>query len=195
MTEVLGSRSADAIVIEGLSKQAQAMRETLAGADPVIANCLRQNNIRIRLLMPGEQFSDVGRKFRTSDKIDFGVCRGLYAPSDALIILRDPLPNVLIHEALHVLDFHAGDQKKPRSLLDDDVKRAYLQHRKDGLLISHYSGVNPLEFFAEVGRAACGFSESPPGRPTDLQRLQRIDPTLMTIVASFLDDARTKYAA
>lgn len=194
MTAVLASQIVDEITIEGLSKQVQAMRTELASVDTAIVNCLHQMGVRIRLLMPGEKFADVGRRYHTSDKIDFGVCRGLYAPSDALIILRDPLPQVLVHEALHTVDLALGDGRKPRSLLDDDIKRAYLQHKRDGLLISRYSGVNPLEFFAEVGRAALGFSHAPPGRPSDFERLQRIDPSLAGIVNNFLDDARTKFA-
>jgi len=88
-----------------------------------------------------------------------------------------------------------GDGNKMRSQLDDRIAAAYKKHRRNGLLISGYAGVNATEFFAECGRAALNHGpERPPGRLSDRARLERIDPDLVALIDEFLNDARGLHA-
>lgn len=176
----------NSLTITARDKDVTVVRETLAILPPTFLGFLASSPIDIRVLEPGENFADVGKRFATADRVDYGICRGLYAPGDRQVIIKHNHPGIIAHEVFHHADFLLGSGEQMRSQLDDRVAERYHFHRADGVFISAYAGVNPVEMVAEIGRAALGFSMQPPGRPHDLERLRRIDGELVTIVESWL---------
>lgn len=183
------------ISITATDSDTQIVQETLALLPPEFLAWISLARIDIRVLERGEKFADVGKYYATNDTIDYGVCEGLYCMSERQVIIASNRPAVISHELFHVCDFLAGNGEKMRSQIDDRVLKAYRRHDPkrggDGMYISAYAGYNSTEFVAEFGRAALGFSEQPPGRPHDLERLKRIDPELVVLVQDWLDEIKT----
>jgi hypothetical protein len=171
-------------------EDAPLVASVLAAFPPALAVLVEAHCDVVRILEPTERFADVGKTYASADRIDYGVCGGLYDPRQRTVIIKDRNPYVTAHELVHAVDHVLGDGTKPRSLLDPDVDAAYRRHRRDGVAISAYSMVNRVEFVAEHLRALLGFSPPrPPGRPSDIDRVRRVDAALCTAFEDWLRDA------
>jgi hypothetical protein len=189
-----------ALSITASDNDAAVVHETLALLPVEFVKWIELARIDVRVLEFGEKFVDVAKRYKCHDSTDFGIVEGLYAMADRQVIIKRNDPAVLAHELFHVADFLLGDGDKMRSQLDDRVAKAYRRHDRrrssgDGIFISSYASVNQVEFVAETGRAALGFSEQPPGRPHDLERLKLIDPELVDLVQSWLADIKAKMSS
>jgi hypothetical protein len=173
-----------------------AVAAALAKLDSRHQALIAADGVRYRVLARGERFGDVARCYRTADSINVGLCLGLYAPDERLVILRDVSAGVVVHESLHHIDFRGGSEKRnvPRSLLDPRFRTAFERHRRDGLLVSAYAGVNVVEFFAETARCAHDVDNGQTRtRMTPRARLLRIDPQLLLLVDELLEETAQKY--
>ncbi|TAM65356.1 MAG: hypothetical protein EPN48_18500 [Microbacteriaceae bacterium] len=154
----------------------------------------RGAHITIRMLEHGERFGDIDRRFTQFDGKPPGIIGGLYCRDRAIVVLARLEPFILAHELSHVADAALGDGTCWRSQLDDRIARAYRSAKNHGLFISAYAQVNILEYAAEAFRAACGYGPPrPAGRPTDLERLARIDPLLVEAAKDWLGDLRARF--
>lgn len=163
---------------------------------PAILAAIRSAEPTIRILDPRESFADIARRYDVCDRAGYNVCQGLYDHNTRIIILRTAQPYVVAHEALHVVDFILGENYKTRSQIDDRILRAYRRHCKDRMTISAYSQVSVAEFAAETMRALLGFSPPrPPNRPSDRDRLKRIDPNLVELCTAWLDEIAQMFPA
>jgi hypothetical protein len=171
-------------------EDAPLVTTVLAAFPPSLATLVERHCDVVRVLEPTERFADVSKHYRGLDGIDYGVCGGLYDPARRTVLIKDRNPYVTAHELVHAVDHVLGDGKKPRSLLDDAVDEAYRRHKRDGVAISAYAMFNRVEFVAEHLRALLGFSPPrPAGRPSDIDRIRRVDAALCATFEGWLRDA------
>lgn len=188
------------IEIHGSAAERGLVEDVFAAMPPAIPALIARDRIRFYFLEPRERFRDVNPKYVAMDKPDSEILTyGVYVPGDRIIILRSRVPAVLAHEALHHADavlggFDDTGFKGMRSAHDPRMKAAYQRHRRDGLLISHYSGVNVAEHTCEMHRAALGFS-APGSRKPDRERLARIDPKHLELLDAWTDEITQAYRA
>lgn len=183
------------LVINASEAERVTILDTVQKLGPELGRCFASTGIVIHVLARGQRFADVAKSYRTADALDYGICQGLYDPHKREIVLRTVRPDIVAHELLHHVDHIAGDDKRPRSQLDPDLKAAFFRRKKDGCAISAYSLTNPTEFTAEALRAACGFSvPRPASRKSDFERIQLIDPQLATMMQTWLAEARAAFA-
>ncbi len=188
------------LVIHGTAAERTLVEDVFAAMPPAIPALIVRDAIRYYFLEPRERFRDVNPKFASMDRPDSEILTyGVYVPEHRIIIMRSRHPSILCHETLHHADaclggFDHTGFKGMRSERDPRMKAAYDRHRRDGLLISHYSGVNVTEFSCEFHRAALGFS-APGSRRPDRERLARIDPKHLDLLDAWTDEITQSYRA
>jgi hypothetical protein len=188
------------LVIHGTAAERTLVEDVFATMPPAIPALIERDRIGYYFLEPRERFRDVNPKYTPMDKPDSEILTyGVYVPRDRIIIMRSRARAVLAHESLHHTDavlmgWDRNGFKGMRSERDPRMKAAYDRHRRDGLLISHYSGVNVIEFCCEIFRAALGYS-APGSRRPDRERLARIDPKLLDLLDAWTDEITQSYRA
>jgi hypothetical protein len=188
------------IDIHGTAAERALVEDVFAAMPPAIPALIARDRIRFYFLEPHERFRDVNPKFASMDRPDSEIrTYGVYVPEHRIIIMRSRLRVVVAHEVLHHADaclagFDQTGFKGMRSEQDPRMKTAYDRHRRDGLFVSHYSGVNVAEFSCEFHRAALGFS-APGSRRPDRERLARIDPTHLDLLDAWTDEITQVYLA
>lgn len=161
---------------------------------PLLERAAMEYDVTFRVLEPNQKFGDISRAYRSFDD-ERGYCQGLYDHESKIIVLRELHPHIIAHELAHVCDFDLGEGYQTYSDLEDEIQRAFHDTEAGGGgFISGYSSVMPREFWAELLRAVCGFSRQPPGRPTDLMRLEATEPGLLILAEKFLKRAGIFYA-
>lgn len=183
----------DDLTILGFSPRIPLLREALRTIDPVLIRCARDREVTFKIMTPQQRFTDFDAKYRLSGTDD-AACLGMFDPCANLILLRDVRGAIAAHEIFHLVDWQQGAKNAYRSTHDPTINKAFCRRRSDGLFVSAYSAVSVQEYTAEAARAVLGFSSSSTvSKRSDADRLRRIDPDVVSIIESMIDDLRVRY--
>lgn len=188
---------ADYINVEASDRNLDALQKVAASVfskAPILEQFIVEYDIKLQVLEPNQKFGDVRKIYKQYDDDPMSYCQGLYDHEARQIVLREVSELVLSHEAIHLIDYLEGEGYKPFSSLDDMIQKTFKARKIDGGFISGYASLKSVEFWAESCRAFLGFSRQPPGRPSDYERLQRIDRAVADLAADFIKRASVSYA-